>query len=500
MMSQNETYVLNPDYHFKSDKDRIVMYSKKQVSSFSSSDWVSFIHPTQAQILNVFAVKRTFGEQCKLLALKYGISEGQISEMLAPYIENKNVVHTIFKENKIYFPQNVLIAWHNVEELFKEDTNNVVQVNCNDVNLKQDRMHIAPQSILLMLTNKCVTKCKYCYADKNTKYTPMSTDEVLHLIDDAKRLKMSYIDVIGGEVFCRKDWDIIIKKIVDNGLMPNFISTKMPIAEETIKRLKDTGYNNVVQISLDSLDEQVLNTLIDCKVGYVNKMKQTIINLEAYGFKVQFDTILTKLNANRKSLDQLFLFISKVTNLEYWEIRIPEVSIYTPETYKEIKANKNQLLDCIDYINETLRPKAQFKLFCSDNCLEEHLGEGKDIDKHFYGGKCIMLKQLAFVLPDGKISACEQLYWHPQFIIGDLKKQSIEEIWNSPKAWDLFNLSQGVFRKESICSHCKIFDFCNLENHRRCFVKVIKAYGKDKWDYPDPRCQYAPKVTSDLLY
>lgn len=499
-MSQNETYVLNPDYHFKSDKDRIVMYSKKQVSSFSSSDWVSFIHPTQAQILNVFAVKRTFGEQCKLLALKYGISEGQISEMLAPYIENKNVVHTIFKENKIYFPQNVLIAWHNVEELFKEDTNNVVQVNCNDVNLKQDRMHIAPQSILLMLTNKCVTKCKYCYADKNTKYTPMSTDEVLHLIDDAKRLKMSYIDVIGGEVFCRKDWDVIIKKIVDNGLMPNFISTKMPIDEKTIKKLKSTGYNNVVQISLDSLDEQVLHTLIDCKVGYVSKMKQTIVNLEKYGFKVQFDTILIKLNANRKSLYQLFLFISDVTNVEYWEIRIPEVSIYTPETYKKIKASKGQLLDCIEYINEVLRPKAQFNLFCSDNCLEEHLGEGKDIDKHFYGGKCIMLKQLAFVLPDGKVSACEQLYWHPQFIIGDLKKQSIEEIWNSPKAWELYNLSQGVFRKESVCSHCKIFDFCNLENHRRCFVKVIKAYGKDKWDYPDPRCQYAPKVTSDLLY
>ena len=34
-----------------------------------------------------------------------------------------------------------------------------------------------------------------------------------------------------------------------------------------------------------------------------------------------------------------------------------------------------------------------------------------------------MLKQLAFVLPDGKVSACEQLYWHPQFIIGDLKKR-----------------------------------------------------------------------------
>ena len=499
-MLQNEVYVLNPDYHFKSDGDRIAMYSKKQVAPVSSPDWVSFVHPIQAQILNAFSRKKTIDDQCNLLAHTYGLSKEQILELLSSYIENDKIVFTIFCGTKIYFPKNVLIALDKVESAFKENANNVVQVDKLTINLKQDRMHIAPQSILLMLTNKCVTNCKYCYADKNTKYVPMSTDEILHLINDAKRLKMSYIDVIGGEVFCRKDWDIIIKKIVDNGLMPNFISTKMPIDEKTIKKLKSTGYNNVVQISLDSLDEQVLHTLIDCKVGYVSKMKQTIVNLEKYGFKVQFDTILTKLKANRKSLYQLFLFISDVTNVEYWEIRIPEVSIYTPETYKKIKASKGQLLDCIEYINEVLRPKAQFNLFCSDNCLEEHLGEGKDCDKHFYGGNCVMLKQLAFVLPDGKVSACEQLYWHPQFIIGDLKKQSIEEIWNSPKAWELYNLSQGVFRKESVCSHCKIFDFCNLENHRRCFVKVIKAYGKDKWDYPDPRCQYAPKVTSDLLY
>lgn len=38
-----------------------------------------------------------------------------------------------------------------------------------------------------------------------------------------------------------------------------------------------------------------------------------------------------------------------------------------------------------------------------------------------------MLKQLAFVLPDGKVSACEQLYWHPQFIIGDLKNNLLRK-------------------------------------------------------------------------
>ena len=125
----------------------------------------------------------------------------------------------------------------------------------------------------------------------------------------------------------------------------------------------------------------------------------------------------------------------------------PSVTASLEQNQLTVKASKGQLLDCIEYINEVLRPKAQFNLFCSDNCLEEHLGEGKDCDKYFYGGNCVMLKQLAFVLPDGKVSACEQLYWHPQFIIGDLKQQYIEEIWNSPKACELYNLRQGLFRK-----------------------------------------------------
>ena len=150
-MLQNEVYVLNPDYHFKSDGDRIAMYSKKQVAPVSSPDWVSFVHPIQAQILNVFSSKKTLDEQCDLLTYKYGLSKKQILGMLSPYIENEKVVYTVFGGNKIYFPKNVLLALEKVEGAFNENTNNVVYVDNQNINLKQDRMHIAPQSILLML-------------------------------------------------------------------------------------------------------------------------------------------------------------------------------------------------------------------------------------------------------------------------------------------------------------------------------------------------------------
>ena len=34
----------------------------------------------------------------------------------------------------------------------------------------------------------------------------------------------------------------------------------------------------------------------------------------------------------------------------------------------------------------------------------------------------------------------------------------------------------------------------------RGLVKTLKAYGKDRWYYPDPRCKYAPFVENNLIY
>jgi len=102
-------------------------------------------------------------------------------------------------------------------------------------------------------------------------------------------------------------------------------------------------------------------------------------------------------------------------------------------------------------------------------------------------------------LPDGKVSVCEQMYWHKQFIIGDLKTQSIENIWNSERAITLFNRTKSIYRPGSICCKCSYFTECN-NLKRRCFVKVVKAYGLSNWDYPDPRCEYAPEIQTNLKY
>ncbi len=53
MIDINNIYILNPDYHFKNDIDRIVMYSNKQVKYNASIEWIGYIHPFQAMILSL---------------------------------------------------------------------------------------------------------------------------------------------------------------------------------------------------------------------------------------------------------------------------------------------------------------------------------------------------------------------------------------------------------------------------------------------------------------
>ena len=502
MLMQSNTsniWILNPDYKFKNDYDRIAIYSIRQVQPYSSSNWVSYIHPLQAFILNSFNDIMSLPEHYENLSNTFKISYKDAERMISPYIENEGPIYTLWKGEKIAFPKNVLIPADKISDLSIIKKKDIPSLDTSEIDLTPDRMHKGPQSLLFMLTNKCVTNCKYCYADRKTKYTPLTTDEIFKIIDDARSLDMAYIDVIGGELFCKKDWYLILKKLVDENLTPNYISTKVPLDEQKIKQLYETGYNNVIQISLDVLDDYILNKIIGTNIGYVEKMKRTIQLLVEYGFKIQIDTILTKYNTETKHILDLFNYINTIPNLAYWEIRIPEMSIYNQKEFHEVKCDRHTLENLRKYVNDEIKPKAEIPIIFSDDVLQDKYKKGNPEDENFIGGSCGFLKNNLFVLPDGKVSVCEQLYWHPQFIIGDLRRQSLCDVWNSDKAQALFNLKSELIYGNGACKRCNAIELCK-KRHHKCFVKIIKAYGEDKWNYPDPRCINAPKVHSDLVY
>ncbi len=499
-MDLNQRFILNPDYHFKNDIDRIVIFSKNEVAPYSSAGWIGFIHPAQAIILALFTTVRTLKEQLDLLCNKFHFSLEKAEKIISPFIHNEEPVFTEFQSNQIAFPKNVLI---NIDGISPEKIAYDIKpedLRCKTVNLKQDRMHKAPHSILFMVTNKCVTSCKYCYADKQTPYEELSTERILELIDEARKLGVMNIDVTGGEVFCRKDWNIIIKALVDAGMTPNYISTKFPVTPRIAKMLYETGYNNVVQISLDTLNDSNLSEIIGTTPGYVGKVLQGIGYLQEYGFKIQIDTILTKHNSTKEEMQALYEYARTIKNFVYWEIRTPGESIYFPKTFQEIKASRKQLEDVYSYIRKEILPTSGIKIKMNRDELDEKYRGVKCTEELFQTGTCGSLFQYLYILPDGKVGFCEKLYWHPKFIIGDLRTQSIAEVWQSEKAKELFVWKKSFYEgSKSICVNCKAFDFCH-EKHRKCWVKIIQSYGTGHWDYPDPRCEFAPELINDVLY
>ncbi len=498
-MNPNEKWILNPDYKFKHDLDRICVYSIKYPTHGGVRDWISYIHPYQAIILSLFDGSNSVSDIIELMSVKFRVSGDVALHMIEPYLGNKEAFFTVWQGHNVSFPSNILIPIQQLDGLEYRVEMPSMEFDWNNIDLTDDRAHKAPHTILWMLTGHCMTNCGYCYADKHTVYSPLTTARALEIIDSARKLNVNYIDVIGGEIFLRKDWDLLIGRMVEYGMSPSYISTKMPINEKIISSLLRTGYKNVIQISLDSVDDYILNKTIRAYDGYVCYIKKGIELIEDAGFSIQIDTILTKDTATTENLSNLMNYIGNLKNLVYWELRVPEYSLYSPDRFNEIKASRVQLEEISTYINEVVIPRFNGTILFSTDALDEQFrSAGPDVPC-FRGGRCGILKNNMFILPDGKVGGCEQLYWHPDFIIGDLKYDSIESVWQSSKAKELFAMEQKIFRNKSRCSHCKDFALCN-ENKRRCIVKVIKAYGRENWDFPDPRCVYAPEINNNMIY
>ena len=48
-----DSYQLNPDYLLRQDGNRVILYSKRELS-YGGEDWFTFIHPFQAMMLSFF--------------------------------------------------------------------------------------------------------------------------------------------------------------------------------------------------------------------------------------------------------------------------------------------------------------------------------------------------------------------------------------------------------------------------------------------------------------
>ena len=101
----------------------------------------------------------------------------------------------------------------------------------------------------------------------------------------------------------------------------------------------------------------------------------------------------------------------------------------------------------------------------------------KGSSKKFHGAASFVLSSRLFILPDGNVTICEQLYWNSHFIIGDVQRTNLKDIWQSQEALYLCNLSRQDIGQHNKCQACTHFEEC-FRYGNRCWNNITKAYGK----------------------
>lgn len=494
-------YVLNPHYRLRHDIHRTILFATgTHVDADCSNGWYAFIHPLQAALLSFFTYPRTWGETLPLLCDFFCREEEEITGWVSGFVDNPTPLQVTTPQGVIRFPKRVLTDIEQVDSLVRYDRIDAGSFLWRKLDLASRRLYSGPLMVTLMLTNKCMTHCRYCYADTLTRVgTALSTPRIMQLIEEAAALPVQQVGLIGGEVFLHKDWKLILAALVRKNIAPEFVSTKLPMTPQLIQDLQETGYRGVIQVSLDACQASVLADMLGMDEHYVCEMMDGLRLLDASGLNYQISTVLTSYNCRVEVLSDMLEQLGQLRHIRDW--RIVPVSNSGSKDYSilaRLKPGKRQMTEVFDRMR-SLCHTVSFPVILGEKVARKTFRDTSGGSRCFKGSLCSALTTHLFVLPDGKATVCEQLYWNPQFLIGDVTTQSLSEVWGSPRAIRLCSLSREDIEVQSPCRECQLFQDC-FGYQNRCWSNIVKAYGREHWGFPDPRCILAPLMKNPLDY
>lgn len=489
-----KTLVFNHFYKLRHDLKRTLLIGPANTGNVNRNSinpgWISKIHPFYAMLFSFFSAPIEEEEVYSRISYFLEKTTEEVKTLLQPFVENQQPVHTEYAGIPQAFPKNLIID-------IKQATCQPVIYQLQDfkyqeLDFKRQRYFSAPVGLVFMVNNTCMTDCLYCYADKSYKVKNIAFSRLEEIIKEASSLGVQSFQIVGGEFFLYKHWKKLLQVLNHYNYLPQLISTKVPLDEQTLCEFKPFGVQ--IQVSLDSLNPEKLSSILNVKNNYAEKIKHSIYLLAKHQIPFQVATVLTNRNEDLDNLKEIYAFLTRFHVIR-WEIRGAFRSLYTREDFSKIRPSKEALDQIGTWIGK-IKDQSPFPFMWVPDNGRQYRKNTKG-SRSFEGSRCSANFSHMVILPDGQVTICEQLYWLPQFLIGDLNRQTIREVWNSPRALALAAPRRSDFSDRSACKTCELLDDC-IEFPNKCYADVLKGYGKENSDFPDPRCIHAPEFYNEL--
>ena len=306
------------------------------------------------------------------------------------------------------------------------------------------------------LTMSCCFNCKYCGSGGGQhRDNELTTSECLDVADQLIELGIERVNLIGGEVFMRPDWDVIAKRLTSAGVKVTIITNGWLFNSEVIQQIKDAGIK-ALGISLDGpkdIHDKYRQT------GSYDRAIKAIDDLTAAGLKVAVISTLNSENVQR--LDELYNIL-KTKKIYTWQLQACSPMGNAANSGIPFEINHSDVMRFIVAKNkETVRNKNRFIIVAADNIGyfddDEVFVRGSLTGQRFYNGCMAGISSIG-IDSVGNVKGCESMQ-DPRFNEGNLREKTLKEIWENPQGFS-YNRQFSIDKLTGKCKNCEFGRVC----------------------------------------
>ena len=310
-------------------------------------------------------------------------------------------------------------------------------------------------SCLWELTLKCNLNCMHCGSVAGSaKLQELTLSECYRIADEIIDLNCKELTLIGGEIFLYSGWEKVAGYLSKRGIMVNIITNGYRVDKKEIDQIKYANLTNV-GVSIDG--NELIHNLIRRNKHSFEHIRKTLDLLNLADIPIGVITSLIEMNY--PEMEPVYQFLIQ-NNVKVWQIQLVN-PMGNMAGKNDLILDRKHIPSLIDFIREKNKDR-KILVLAADNIGyyyddSESYIRGASSPFCFWQG-CQAGLSTVFIDSTGNVKGCGALY-ADTFIEGNLKKNSLAEIWNNQDNFS-YNRKFKTELLEGGCRDCDIGDVC----------------------------------------
>jgi radical SAM protein with 4Fe4S-binding SPASM domain len=379
----------------------------------------AFINKDSLEILNMCNGKNTIHDISGIIADKYAIDQKEALNGVESFLNsmvNIQVIH-----------------YNETEEVDAHETT----ASANSF-----------RSLAIEITQNCNLRCVHCYLSAgDAAEEELTTEEIKDLIKSAKEVGTKSVSIGGGEPLMRPDYLEITNYALSLGLLVALGTNGTLIDEEIAETLSKLPIK--IQVSLDGAKKETHDRIRG--KGSFDSAVRGLDNLIEKGTGKDIVIAFTPMSLNVEEVPELIDFaLEKGIQV----IQFPPLSSSGrgKARWDELRLSDDKRLWFWEFITKRSK-ELKGKLDLLAECFSMNINNPGN------PYRCSIGSQLR-IAPTGDVYPCQCFHFGSEYCIGNIKKQSLEEIVKGQKLKEIIETCFARPSKIDECKECRWRNFC----------------------------------------